>query len=133
MPFAAWKQKWRCAARAMAGSSRRRYADARNVSWTGYAPVCARRAPGAAAKKQERGLNENYGREVMELHTVGVDAGYTQQDVIEMAKCLTGWTVREPRRDPEFFFDDRIPRAGQESRDGPTRSTTAARRTAKKR
>jgi uncharacterized protein (DUF1800 family) len=61
--------------------------------------------PGPARPKQEdRGLNENYGREVMELHTVGVDAGYTQQDVIEMAKCLTGWTVREPRRDPEYVF-----------------------------
>ena len=59
--------------------------------------------PGAR-KQQDRGLNENYGREVMELHTVGVDAGYTQQDVIEMARCLTGWTVREPRRDPEFMF-----------------------------
>jgi len=55
-------------------------------------------------KQQDRGLNENYGREVMELHTVGVDAGYTQQDVIEMAECLTGWTVKEPRRDPEFVF-----------------------------
>ena len=57
-----------------------------------------------AQQQQERGLNENYGREVMELHTVGVDAGYTQQDVIEMAKCLTGWTIREPRRDPEYMF-----------------------------
>lgn len=55
-------------------------------------------------KQQDRGLNENYGREVMELHTVGVDAGYTQQDVIEMAKCLTGWTISEPRRDPQFVF-----------------------------
>jgi uncharacterized protein (DUF1800 family) len=55
-------------------------------------------------QQQDRGLNENYGREVMELHTVGVDAGYTQQDVIEMAECLTGWTVKEPRRDPEFVF-----------------------------
>ncbi len=57
-----------------------------------------------AARQQDRGLNENYGREVMELHTVGVDTGYSQQDVIEMARCLTGWTVREPRRDPEFIF-----------------------------
>jgi uncharacterized protein (DUF1800 family) len=56
------------------------------------------------AKQQERGINENYGREVMELHTVGVDAGYTQQDVIEMAKCLTGWTVSQPRQDPQFVF-----------------------------
>jgi len=62
-------------------------------------------SPATAPKQQqERGLNENYGREVMELHTVGVDAGYTQQDVIEMAKCLTGWTIREPRRDPEYLF-----------------------------
>jgi uncharacterized protein (DUF1800 family) len=59
------------------------------------------------AKKEDRGLNENYGREVMELHTVGVDAGYTQQDVTQMAEILTGWTIREPRRDPEFFFNDR--------------------------
>jgi uncharacterized protein (DUF1800 family) len=59
---------------------------------------------GQRPKQEDRGLNENYGREVMELHTVGVDAGYTQQDVIEMAECLTGWTVREPRRDPEFVF-----------------------------
>lgn len=59
---------------------------------------------GQRPQQQDRGLNENYGREVMELHTVGVDAGYTQQDVIEMAECLTGWTVRDPRRDPEFVF-----------------------------
>ncbi len=65
------------------------------------------------AKKQERGLNENYGREVMELHTVGVDGGYTQQDVIQMAECLTGWTVREPRKNPEFFYDDRIHAQGK--------------------
>jgi uncharacterized protein (DUF1800 family) len=62
----------------------------------------------AAPKKPDRGLNENYGREVMELHTVGVDAGYTQQDVIQMAECLTGWSVHEPRKDPEFFFDEKI-------------------------
>jgi uncharacterized protein (DUF1800 family) len=66
-----------------------------------------------APKKEERGLNENYGREVMELHTVGVDAGYTQQDVIAMAECLTGWTVHEPRKDPEFFFDERIHAQGK--------------------
>jgi uncharacterized protein (DUF1800 family) len=55
-------------------------------------------------QKQERGLNENYGREVMELHTVGVDAGFTQQDVIGMANCLTGWTIRDPRKEPEYVF-----------------------------
>jgi uncharacterized protein (DUF1800 family) len=67
----------------------------------------------AGNKKQERGLNENYGREVMELHTLGVDAGYTQADVIEMAKCMTGWTVHAPRKDPDFFFDDRIHTSGK--------------------
>ncbi|MBZ5660339.1 MAG: DUF1800 domain-containing protein [Acidobacteriia bacterium] len=61
-----------------------------------------------AKGKQERGLNENYGRELMELHTLGVDGGYTQDDVINVAKAFTGWTIREPRRDPEFFFDERI-------------------------
>ncbi len=59
-------------------------------------------------QKRERGLNENYARELMELHTLGVDGGYTQQDVIEVAKCFTGWTMRAPRRDPEFYFEDRI-------------------------
>lgn len=68
--------------------------------------------PQGPPKKQERGLNENYGREIMELHTLGVNGGYTQQDVIEVAKCLTGWTIRAPRKDPQFFFDDRIHATG---------------------
>jgi uncharacterized protein (DUF1800 family) len=59
-------------------------------------------------QKQERGLNENYGRELMELHTLGVDGGYTQDDVINVAKAFTGWTIKQPQRDPEFFFDDRL-------------------------
>jgi uncharacterized protein (DUF1800 family) len=49
-----------------------------------------------AAKKAERGLNENYARELMELHTLGVDGGYTQKDVIEVARAFTGWTVVPP-------------------------------------
>jgi uncharacterized protein (DUF1800 family) len=55
-----------------------------------------------------RGLNENYGRELMELHTLGVDGGYTQQDVIEVARCFTGWTIRNARTNPEFAFDERV-------------------------
>ena len=56
----------------------------------------------------KRGLNENYGRELMELHTLGVDGGYTQQDVIEVARCFTGWTIRNARTKPEFSFDGRV-------------------------
>lgn len=58
--------------------------------------------------KQSRGLNENYGRELMELHTLGVNGGYTQQDVIEVARCFTGWTIRRPRFEAEFFFNPRM-------------------------
>ena len=53
--------------------------------------------------RQPHGLNENYGRELMELHTMGVGGGYTQQDVIEVARCFTGWTVHKPNN-PEFEF-----------------------------
>jgi len=64
--------------------------------------------PTAQKKKQARGLNENYGRELMELHTMGVDGGYTQKDVTEVARCFTGWTIENPRENPEFKFDERI-------------------------
>ena len=57
---------------------------------------------------QRNGLNENYGRELMELHTLGVDGGYTQQDVTQAALALTGWTMTAPRRDPEFRFEERF-------------------------
>jgi len=59
-------------------------------------------------KKQGRGLNENYGRELMELHTLGVDGGYTQKDVTEVARAFTGWTIEKPRENPQFKFDERI-------------------------
>jgi uncharacterized protein (DUF1800 family) len=51
--------------------------------------------PGGA--RQRRGINENYARELMELHTLGVDGGYTQKDVQEVARCFTGWTIFAPR------------------------------------
>lgn len=62
----------------------------------------------AAKRKSGGGLNENYGRELMELHTLGVNGGYTQQDVIEVARCLTGWTIRRPRQQAEFYFNPRM-------------------------
>jgi uncharacterized protein (DUF1800 family) len=54
-------------------------------------------------QRLSHGLNENYGREIMELHTLGVKGGYTQADVIAVARCFTGWTVRSPEN-PEFVF-----------------------------
>jgi uncharacterized protein (DUF1800 family) len=61
------------------------------------------------AKAAAKGLNENYGRELMELHTLGVNGGYTQQDVIEVAKCFTGWTIDRPYQGGSggFIFDAR--------------------------
>ncbi|HEX5965406.1 MAG TPA: DUF1800 domain-containing protein, partial [Pyrinomonadaceae bacterium] len=55
----------------------------------------ARRLEGQ--QRQRRGINENYARELMELHTLGVDGGYTQKDVQEVARCFTGWTIFAPR------------------------------------
>jgi len=64
-------------------------------------------------RKVKRGLNENYGRELMELHTLGVNGGYTQQDVREVARCFTGWTLLEPRRGGGFFYNDRLHDKGE--------------------
>lgn len=63
-------------------------------------------APRKANQRRE-GLNENYGRELMELHTLGVNGGYTQQDVTEVAKVFTGWTLKQPREGGGFTFDER--------------------------
>jgi len=56
-------------------------------------------------RKAPDGINENYARELMELHTLGVNGGYTQADVIQAARILTGWTVDEPQRGGEFIFN----------------------------
>jgi uncharacterized protein (DUF1800 family) len=63
--------------------------------------------------KQSRGLNENYARELMELHTLGVDGGYTQQDVVGVARCFTGWTIAQPNRGGEFIYNDRVHDKGE--------------------
>ena len=57
------------------------------------------------SKKGNRGLNENYGREVMELHTVGVNGGYTQADVTALSAILTGWSVDRPNQGGPFLYD----------------------------
>ncbi|HEY1730920.1 MAG TPA: DUF1800 family protein, partial [Terriglobales bacterium] len=59
-----------------------------------------------AKKQQPKGINENYGRELMELHTLGVNGGYTQKDVIEVSKCFTGWTIDKPAQGGQAYFDE---------------------------
>ena len=70
------------------------------------------RVPAAAAQgaKRRRGLNENYGRELLELHTLGVDGGYTQEDVVNVARAFTGWTID---RDGVFRFVPALHDAGE--------------------
>src|SRR6266508_2264564 len=60
--------------------------------------------PAQTQKRQQRGLNENYARELMELHTLGVDGGYTQKDVTELARALTGWSIVRPEQGAGFLF-----------------------------
>ena len=57
-----------------------------------------------ALRNRKPGINENYAREIMELHTLGVEGGYTQKDVQEVARCLTGWTLDRPRQGTQFMF-----------------------------
>ena len=66
-----------------------------------------------AAPRRPRGLNENYARELMELHTLGVDGGYTQKDVIEVARALTGWSIRPPRQLLQLAPDPRVQRLAE--------------------
>jgi uncharacterized protein (DUF1800 family) len=67
----------------------------------------------ARAPRRGRGLNENYGRELLELHTLGVEGGYTQKDVTEVARCFTGWTIDQPQRGGSFTFTRRLHDAGE--------------------
>ncbi len=78
------------------------------------AAVIAQQRPALAPLMQRRrGLNENYARELMELHTLGVDGGYTQQDVIEVARALTGWTLSRGANGGGFMFRPEVHDAGE--------------------
>jgi uncharacterized protein (DUF1800 family) len=68
--------------------------------------------PQPANKNRPSGLNENYAREIMELHTLGVDGGYTQRDVTELAKVLTGWSIEQPQLGGNFHFNERAHEPG---------------------
>ena len=68
-----------------------------------------------AKAKQAAGINENYARELLELHTLGVDNGYTQQDIVEVARCFTGWTILQPRQGGDFAFVTRMHDRGEKT------------------
>jgi uncharacterized protein (DUF1800 family) len=65
-----------------------------------------------AKRKQASGLNENYGRELLELHTLSVNGGYSQRDVTEVAKVFTGWTIEKPYQGFGFKYDPRMHEPG---------------------
>jgi uncharacterized protein (DUF1800 family) len=83
-------------------------ATAKHPAMLFYLDNAVSSAPRPDAKGKARGLNENYARELMELHTLGVDGGYTQRDVTELARMLTGWTFDQHRlvqSNETFRFD----------------------------
>jgi uncharacterized protein (DUF1800 family) len=71
-------------------------------------------------QRPTRGLNENYARELLELHTLGVDGGYTQGDVVALARILTGWTIDQPRQGGGFIFRQPLHDAGTKTLLGRT-------------
>jgi uncharacterized protein (DUF1800 family) len=77
-------------------------------NWMSAAETAGTRRP-----QNRRGLNENYARELMELHTLGADAGYTQRDVAEVARAFTGWTIDGPRRGGGFTFQPNLHDTGE--------------------
>jgi uncharacterized protein (DUF1800 family) len=79
-------------------------------NWMSVSPQSLAAQPGP--NNRRRGINENYAREVMELHTIGVDGGYTQKDIQEVARCFTGWTIERPRGQGEFRFEQRFHDSG---------------------
>lgn len=86
----------------VAQAAQRRYAQ-RAPALAGLSPQ-QRDTVMVRLQQRRRGLNENYARELMELHTLGVDGGYTQHDVTEAARILTGWTIERPNEVAAFRF-----------------------------
>jgi len=86
----------------------------RPVAYPGSRPQPLASTNGANPNQPKRpnGLNENYARELMELHTLGVNGGYTQQDVTEVARVFTGWTLEEPRDGGGFVFKPKLHEPG---------------------
>ena len=101
-------------ARSMADSTRPRLARApRNGAFPGDAAARIAAGMPRGAERRNGGLIENYGRELLELHTVGVDGGYAQQDVINVARAFTGWTIKPPVTGGGFVFRPEMHDAGE--------------------
>ena len=84
-------------------------------NWQNVGPHSEQELGSGAPQNQNRkrdGLNENYARELMELQTLGVNGGYTQQDVTEVARVFTGWTLQDPREGGGFVFKPRLHEPG---------------------
>jgi uncharacterized protein (DUF1800 family) len=84
-------------------------------NWQSVGPNSQMAGRGPQKKGAARGLNENYGRELLELHTLGVDGGYSQKDVTETARCFTGWTIQNPQRGGTFQFNPRMHDNGEKT------------------
>src|SRR6202035_2705629 len=87
-------------------------AQALGLPARGPGPYGRRYAPRPNQNKRASGLNENYGRELLELHTLSVNGGYSQRDVTEVAKVFTGWTIEKPYLGGGFKFDPRMHEPG---------------------
>jgi uncharacterized protein (DUF1800 family) len=87
-------------------------AQAQGLPSRPYGPYGRRYPPRPNAGKRPSGLNENYGRELLELHTLSVNGGYSQRDVTEAAKVFTGWTIEKPAEGGSFKFDPRMHEPG---------------------
>jgi uncharacterized protein (DUF1800 family) len=92
--------------------ARRQAEMARQQSQTEQGQTGQAAPPPAQQQRMRRGINENYARELMELHTLGVEGGYTQKDVQEVARAFTGWTIFQPRGGGLYGDDAGSSRAG---------------------
>jgi len=86
--------------------------SARALGITPRPGLYGNRYPAQNQGKRKSGLNENYGRELLELHTLSVNGGYSQRDVTEVAKVFTGWTIEQPAQGGGFKFDPRMHEPG---------------------
>jgi uncharacterized protein (DUF1800 family) len=99
------------------GGGRGVFGARRSSAMAGNANANAANAANAAKdpkkRPKPRGVNENYARELMELHTLGVDGGYTQQDVVQVARAFTGWTIMPAQAKARQAAETRLARAGR--------------------